>query len=188
MNNPIAPTALEALSKSRGWLIAGGLLSIFIGFIAISVPLLFSVVIAQVLAIFALITGVTSLAIALFGKHVAHRVLNAVFALLYIATGVALLMCIASGIAAITLVLAVFLIVEGISSIIGALKVKGHAGWTWSLINGVAALILGIMVYLRWPSDSAWVIGLLYGINSLFFGMSTLMLGLGAPKKSASQS
>jgi len=186
MLKPTAPAALEALSKSRGWLIAGGLLSIFIGFMAMSFPLLFSVVIAQVLAIFALISGVTSLALALFGKHVAHRILNIVFALLYIATGIALLLCIASGIAAITLVLAVFLIVEGISSIIGALKLRGHKGWSWSLVNGVAALILGIMVYLRWPSDSAWVIGLLYGINSLFFGMSILMLGLGASKKTAS--
>jgi len=180
------PAALEALSKSRGWLIAGGLLSIFIGFMAVSLPLLFSAVVVQVLAIFALISGITSLAMAIFGKHVTHRVMNIVFALLYIATGVILLACLTSGVAVITLILAVFFIVEGISSIIASLKLRGHAGWVWSLLSGVAALILGIMVYLRWPSDSAWVIGTLYGINSLFFGMSLFMLGLGARKNSAS--
>lgn len=180
------PAALEALSKSRGWLIAGGLLSIFIGFLAVSLPLLFSVVVVQVLAIFALISGVTSLAMAIFGKHVTHRVMNIVFALLYIATGVILLACLTSGVAVITLILAVFFIVEGISATIASLKLRGHAGWVWSLLSGVAAIILGIMVYLRWPSDSYWVIGTLYGINSLFFGMSLLMLGLGARKSSAS--
>ena len=79
-------------------------------------------------------------------------------------------------------IFAVFLIVEGISLIGGALRLRKHAGWSWTLINGIAALILGIMVYSRWPSDSAWVLGLFFGINLLFSGMSLLMLGLAAPK------
>lgn len=182
MSIPTAPSQIEALSKSRGWLIAGGLLSIVIGFLAMSLPGLFSAVLIQVLAIFALISGITSLFMAIFGQHVTHRVMNIVFALLYIATGVTLFLCLTSGIAVVTLILAVFFIVEGLSSIIASLKLRGHAGWTWSLLNGVAALLLGVMIYLRWPSDSLWVIGLLYGINSLFFGMSLLMLGLGARK------
>ncbi|MGA7393218.1 MAG: DUF308 domain-containing protein, partial [Terrimicrobiaceae bacterium] len=94
----------------------------------------------------------------------------------------ALFICVASSIAVITLIFAVFLVVEGISLIVGAFKLRKHQGWSWTLINGIAALILGVMVYSRWPSDSAWVLGLFFGINSIFSGMSLLMLGLAAPK------
>jgi uncharacterized membrane protein HdeD (DUF308 family) len=175
-------TAREALSMSRGWLIVGGILSIFTGFLAIGSPLFFSVVIAKFLGAFALVSGAIALFVALFGKEVTHRALEALFALIRIAAGVALLICVASSIAVITLIFAMFLIVEGSFLIAGAFRLRKHSGWSWTLINGIAALILGIMVYSRWPSDSAWVLGLFFGINLLFSGMSLLMLGLAAPK------
>jgi uncharacterized membrane protein HdeD (DUF308 family) len=178
-------SASHALAQSRGWLIAGGVLSIIVGFFAMGAPVLFSFVIAQFLGAFALVSGVISLALAIFSKHVAHRVLDAVLALIRIAAGVVLLMCVASSVAVITLILAVFLIIEGVSFIVGGIKMRAHAGWVWTLINGIAALVLGIMVYARWPSDSLWVLGLFYGINSIFWGVSLLMLGLGAQKPAA---
>lgn len=175
----------QPLSQSRGWLIAGGLLSIFVGFFAMGSPYLFSIVIAQLIGAFALVSGVISLFLAIFGRQTTHRVLGGFLALIRIAAGITLLACVASGIAVITLILAVFFIIEGVSLIIGALKMRAHKGWGWSLLSGAAALILGIMVYARWPGDSASIIGLLYGINSLFWGMSVLMMGLAAPKAQA---
>ncbi len=172
----------NSLTHSRGWLIGCGVVSIIVGFLAMSFPLLFSLVIAQLIGIFALVTGVFSLGLAIFEKHTTHRLLNAVFALIRIAAGIALLTCIPSGVAVITLILAIFLIVEGALSIGGAITMRSHQGWVWILVNGIAALVLGVMVYSRWPADSAWILGLFYGINSLFSGMSLLMLGLGAPK------
>lgn len=178
-------TAANQLSQSRGWLIFGGLLSIFVGFMAMSSPYFFSAFIVQFLGAFALISGCISLALAIFSKHVAHRWLDALLSLIRIAAGIVLLRCLASSIAVITLILAVFLMIEGIAFIIGAFKLRAHAGWVWTLINGIAALVLGVMVYIRWPFDSLWVLGLFFGINSIFWGVSLLALGLGAPKKSA---
>jgi uncharacterized membrane protein HdeD (DUF308 family) len=48
----------------RGWLIAGGLLSVFVGFLAIGSPLFFSIVVAQFLGAFALVSGVIALGLA----------------------------------------------------------------------------------------------------------------------------
>lgn len=173
------------ISQSRGWLIFGGLLSILVGFMAMGSPYLFSAFIVQFLGAFALVSGCISLALALFSKHVAHRVLDAFLSMIRIAAGVVLLRCVASSIAVITLILAIFLIVEGVAFIIGAIKLRAHSGWIWTLINGIAALALGAMVYARWPSDSLSLLGLLFGINSLFWGISLLALGFGAPKASA---
>ena len=106
MTTELSPGAsAHPLSKSRGWLIAGGILSILVGFLAIASPLLFSVVIAQFLGAFALVTGGISLFMALFGKEVTHRILEALFALIRIAAGLALFICVASSIAVITLIL-----------------------------------------------------------------------------------
>ncbi len=184
MNNK-AVSPVEALSQSRGWLIAGGILSIVVGFMAMGSPYLFSAVIAQVIGIFAIVSGIISLGLSLFEKHQTHRFLNALFAIIRIAAGVIILTCALSSVAMLTLVLAMFLIVEGISAVAFSFKLRNHSGWVWTLLNGVAALVLGIMIFNRWPSDSAWVLGLFYGINSLFFGSSLLALGLGAPKQAA---
>jgi uncharacterized membrane protein HdeD (DUF308 family) len=185
MSENTSTSSANTLSRSRGWLIAVGLLSIFVGLLAMGSPLLFSVVVAQFLGIFALVSGVMALFLAIFSKQVTHRAFEALLAAIRIIAGIILLRCIASSIAVITLILAVFLIVEGISSLIGAYKLRHHYGWVWTLINGIAALVLGVMVYVRWPSNSAWVLGLFFGIHMLFNGMSLLMLGLAAPKPAA---
>lgn len=179
-------TAGNALSKSRGWLIFGGIASIFVGFMAMSFPGIFSLAIAQLLGAFALASGLISLFLAIFGKHGTHRVLDGLSALIRIAAGIALFVCVQSSVVVITLIFAVFLIIEGIFLCFGAWQMRAHRGWVWTLVNGVAALVLGALVYARWPSDSVWVLGLFFGINLLFSGASLLALGLGAPKSSES--
>lgn len=175
-------TPAHALFQSRGWLIAIGIFSILVGFIAIGSPLIFSVIIAQFIGAFALVSGVFALFLAITSKHVAHRVLEIVLAIIRIAAGCVLLACVASSVAVITLIIAVFLMFEGLSFIFGAFKMRAHKGWVWTLVNGIAALVLGFMVWAQWPSSSAWVIGLFYGINSIFWGMSLLTMGLAAQK------
>lgn len=186
MSDTTPSPATHALSKSRGWLIFSGLLSIFVGFMAIGSPLLFSVVLAQFLGIFALLSGVISLFLVIFGKHQGHRVMEALLAVIRIAAGIVLLRCVASAIAVITLILAIFFVLEGVHAVVGAIQMRAHKGWVWTLISGIAGIVLGLMVWNRWPSDSAAVLGLLYGINAIFWGTSVLALGFGAPKATAS--
>jgi uncharacterized membrane protein HdeD (DUF308 family) len=171
--------------KSRGWLIAGAILSLIVGFLALSSPILFSFLIVRLLGVFALVSGIISLLIAIFGKDVAPRGLNAVFALVRIVAGLALLYCIPSGLRVITLVFAVYLMVEGVFGIFGAFKMREHKGWIFMLLNGIVTLALGVMVYAHWPTGAAWILGLFFGISLLFHGFSQLMLGLSASKTAA---
>ena len=166
------------IMKSRGWLIAGSILSVLLGFIALSSPLLFSVLIVQLLGVFALVGGVISLFVAIFDKDATPRWLNAIFAVVRIGAGLALLSCVRSGLNLITLIFAVYLIVEGIFSIFGAFKIRGERGWIFMLLSGFATLALGILVYAHWPSGSARFLGLFFGISMLLHGLSQLMLGL----------
>ena len=184
-NDSSLTSAATDLSKSRGWLIAGGILSIFVGFSAIGSPLVFSLVIAQFLGVVALVSGVISLAIAIFGKHKGHRVMEAFSGLIRIEAGIVLLNCLATSVVMITLIFAMFLIIEGIFVSAAALAMRSTPGWAWMLVSGLASLILGVMVYNHWPSDSAAVLGFFFGISLLFNGSSLLALGLAAGKPSA---
>jgi len=168
--------------KKRGWLVAGGILSFILGLLALSSPILFSFLIVRLLAVFALVSGVISLLITIFGKDLASRGLNAVFALVRIVAGLALLYCIPSGLRVITLVFAVFLMVEGVFGIFGAFRIRGQSGWVFVLLNGIVTLALGVMVYAHWPTAAVWILGFFFGISLLVHGLALLMLGLSAPR------
>jgi uncharacterized membrane protein HdeD (DUF308 family) len=179
-NESFSSSAANDLSKSRGWLIIGGILSIFVGFSAMGSPLLFSLVIARFLALFLLVSGIISLALVIVGKHKRYRVLEALLGLIRIAAGVALLNCLPTSVAVITLIFAIYLVAEGVSMSVTAFRMHGTPGWGWMLFSGLVSLIIGIMVYNRWPSGSAAVLGLFFGLNLLFNGASLLALGLSA--------
>ncbi|MFZ4776859.1 MAG: HdeD family acid-resistance protein [Terrimicrobiaceae bacterium] len=170
----------DGLSQSRGWLIFGGILSLLVGVFAISAPGLFSFVLTQLIGALCLVTGVISLVQALFGKNRHHFFLSLVSAIIRIAAGSALFVYTTSGMAALTLILAIVFLSEGIVCIATSLKIRTNPAWVWLLLNGIVALILGGMIYARWPVDAAWIVGLLYGIQSIFSGSAMLMLGFSA--------
>jgi len=177
---PTSPAA--ALFRSRGWLIFFGCFSLIVGMFAIGFPLAMSVAITQVLGIFCVVSGVFSIGAVVFGQEKTHRFSSVVLALIRLITGLALIYWVGAAIDAITLVLAIFFVAEGITFIVSAFTSRGHKAWGLMLLNGIVALILGGMILARFHTDTDWVIGLLYGINSIFYGVSLLGLAFSAQK------
>jgi uncharacterized membrane protein HdeD (DUF308 family) len=165
-------------------MLLGGALSILVGFFAISAPVLFSYVITAFIGALCLVSGVIGLFQALFGKDVPHRILSALSAVIRLAAGSALFVFTESGMATLTLILGGVFFAEGFVCIVTSLRIHANSAWIWLFLNGVVALVLGGMIYARWPIDSEWVIGVLYGIQSIFSGVAMLMLGFAMGKKS----
>jgi uncharacterized membrane protein HdeD (DUF308 family) len=92
-----------------------------------------------------------------------------------------LLSCLKSSALVITMAFAIYLVVEGLFVIGASLKMRGTPGWAWTLFNGIAALALGILVFLGWPSSSFSVLGLFFGINLVMKGAAQFALGF-APR------
>ena len=175
----MAAGILVSKAPGRGWLIFGGIVSILVGFFAIATPLLFSYLLTQLIGAFCLVSGFISLFQGAFGKQRPHRFLSALSAIIRIAAGSALFFYTVAGVAALTLVLAVVFLTEGIVCMLTALRMQKNPAWIWLLLNGVVALILGGMIYKHWPLDATeGIIGLLYGIQSIFSGATMLMVGL----------
>lgn len=171
----------DTKAPGRGWLIFGGIVSALVGLCAIGAPGLFSVVITQFLGALLLVLGLAGVFQALFGKNTAHRVLSLLSAIVRVAAGSALFFLTGEGMAILTLILAAVFVAEGIFCVATSFGMKSNPAWIWLFLNGVVALILGGMIFAKWPSDAAWMIGLLYGIQSIFTGFALMMVGFRAP-------
>jgi len=177
MSNAFPTPSLQA-PKSRGWLIFFGILSILIGFFAIAWPLAMTVAIEQVIGIVLVVSGVFAIGAVAFGEEKNHRVATVVLALIRLAAGLALLAFIKPGVLAITMVLGAFFFAEGAVCVLSSFALRRNPAWILILFNGLVAFLLGGMIFAHFPSSAAWAVGLLYGINSVFYGVSLLGFGL----------
>lgn len=97
-----------------------------------------------------------------------------------IAVGLLVLLHPVAGTAALGLMLAVYFLLSGFSSVASAWEFRPRRGWVWLLFNGTLSLVIAVVFIAGWPFTSAWLIGLFIGISLFFDGLSLLMLGLSA--------
>lgn len=166
---PIRPT----------WLIVSGIIYLCTGLAAIIFPHIASIAIVQIISLLLIITGIASLIAAICDRHDTHRIMHGLLAFLRIIVGILILKKILVGLAIFTIILAAFFLIEGIFSIVAAVKLTGRGHWVWLLFNGIIALALGILIFIQYPITASWVIGLLYGVNAVFGGTALLILGCG---------
>ena len=171
---------VKPVAANSEWFFFGGAFSILIGMFAIGAPYLFSQILTQLLGAFCLVTGVVGLFLAIFGKDRSHRFSSGFSGLIRIAAGCVLFFYTPSAMLMLTLILAGVFLAEGVICMATSLRMRSNSAWIWLFLNGVTALVLGGMIYARWPLDGLWVIGLLYGIQSIFSGVTLVMLALAA--------
>jgi uncharacterized membrane protein HdeD (DUF308 family) len=76
-----------------------------------------------------------------------------------------------AGALACTLLFTSYFVVIGIFQMIATISLK-FPGWGWSVFNAVVTFVLGILLWLAWPSSSVWFIGLAVGIAMILRGWS----------------
>jgi uncharacterized membrane protein HdeD (DUF308 family) len=84
----------------------------------------------------------------------------------------------ALGVAGLTLVLGTFLFAEGVADVIAYFSARKSGASPWMLLDGIVTLVLGFMIWNRWPVGSLWVIGTLVGISMVMTGTTRLMMAL----------
>jgi uncharacterized membrane protein HdeD (DUF308 family) len=174
---------MEVLSRNWGWLLALGILMIILGAIAIAAPVAATIAVQFMLGWLLVITGIAEAIHAFMVRGWRGFLLELLSAVLYLGVGILLLVNPLEGALALTIVLAAFLVVEGIFKIIMAMRVRDHDGWGWLLASGILSVILGALIWAQWPASGLWVIGLLVGIQLLFTGWSLVMLALAARRR-----
>lgn len=173
-------TWMEEAKKNSGFLIFLGILTVIFGVVAIGSPLITGVAVAVFVGFLLLASGVAQLVHALKSKQWGTGFWGTVIGLLGVVAGLLMIFRPMVGLVTMTMLLAIYFLIDGISEIIAAFKIKPDQGWGWVLFNGIIAVLLGVMIWRQWPVSGAWAIGLLVGIHILLTGWSMIILGTGA--------
>lgn len=165
-------------AKSSGWAVALGIVMIILGIIAIAAPTLTSIAVELVLAFLFVFGGLIQLIYA-FQHHQrgGSLALSLVLGILAILAGILLLVNPLAGVLSLTLLIGIYFFVDGVFRVFLAFQIKPQRRWGWVLTNGILMIILGILIWSQWPTNTAWVLGLLVGIGLLFNGLATLLYG-----------
>lgn len=152
------------------------ILLIILGILAISLPAIASIGVARVLSWLILIEGIIQFVYAFKSEGVGRTIWKLLIAVLYIAVGGYLLVHPLMGLAALTLLLAIFFLIEGITDIGTFIWTRKNPGSEWLLLHGLVTLLLGVMIWKHWPISSLWALGTLVGISMLLTGITRLMM------------
>jgi uncharacterized membrane protein HdeD (DUF308 family) len=161
-----APAMLLAASGWQPTLIIGAI-TLVLGIIVTIHPSGSLNVIAVLLGVLAILSGIFQLARA-FARAEQHRAWTGISGLLFIVIGVVLIRHLDLTVAAIGLFVGLTWIVQGIAELMAAFS--GRAGGAWWGLFGVVSLIAGIVVVAS-PVTSVTVLAVLLGIWFIVMGL-----------------
>ena len=168
---------LDALRGNWFWFVILGASLVVLGIVALGSVVIASLAAAAAIGVLLLLGGAAEAVGAFWCRGWSGFFLELLSGVLSIVVGLLFLRAPAGALAALTLLLACFLMVGGFFKIVSAVVYR-FAAWGWSLAGGIIDVILGQMIWQEWPASGLWVIGLFVGINLLFRGFNWIALGL----------
>jgi uncharacterized membrane protein HdeD (DUF308 family) len=164
--------------KAATWSIVLSLLMIAAGLVTIGIPVIAGVAVTVIVAWLLLFNGLLHVAFAWRAGRPGAVVWEILLGILYGAIGFYLLASPVAGLESLTLVVALYLFLEGALEFALSLRLRPAPGSGWLMLDGIITLILAVMIWSTWPSSAAWVIGTLIGISMLFSGITRLMFSM----------
>ncbi|MGB6383701.1 MAG: DUF308 domain-containing protein [Terriglobales bacterium] len=175
-------SSVEIARHASTWSIVWGVLLIIFGMLAIASPFLAAVAVNGLIAWLIVFSGVVHIVLAFHSHGAGSMIWKLLVGLAYVCFGAYLIMHPLIGVVTLTLLLASLFLIEGILNIILFFKMRSLRGSSWMLVDGIITLLLGLMIYVQWPSSTAWAIGILVGVSMIMSGISRVMLTLAARK------
>jgi uncharacterized membrane protein HdeD (DUF308 family) len=165
---------------SIAWSIVLSILIIVAGILAIVVPPAAGIAATILIGCLLVFCGAVHLAFGWLTRKVGGWVWGLLLGLAYLLAGIYMLMHPGVGLAALTLVLGVYLFVQAILEFMLAWQLRGLGGSGWLVFSGIVMLVLAVAIWMTWPSNSQYVIGTLLGVSLIFSGASRLAVLLAA--------
>jgi uncharacterized membrane protein HdeD (DUF308 family) len=169
------PAVAGELKKAWGWLLAWGVILVVAGVVGLGYTVAVSVVTTVFIGGLLAVYGVVEVVQAFRHRRWSGFFLFLIGGVLSIVAGGLIWASPLAGLEVLTLLMASYFLVLGVFRCVGAISSR-HPGWGWGLVNGLVSVVLGVMIWSRWPFSSLWVIGLFVAIDMLFQGWSYVML------------
>ena len=164
------------LKKAYRWLIAWSVVVFVCGILAIILPLTFSFAIAFFIGSLAVIAGIAHFVFAFHGRNLGGFALHMLLGALYEIAAICLLVNPLLSVLSLPLILAIFLLLEGVLELALYVRLRQYHRSVWLIIDGIGTLILGMVMIRQWPPHSPEIIGVLIGISLMLSAGSRLIL------------
>jgi uncharacterized membrane protein HdeD (DUF308 family) len=159
-----------------GWMMVWGIVMLVCGIAAIALPWASGIGVVIVVGWVLIFSAVSHLIFAFHTHSVGGVLWQILLALVYGAAGLFMLMNPLAGLVTLTLVLAVFLLIEAALETALYFQVRRATNAGWILFDAIVTLVLAILIWSQWPSSALWFIGTIIGISLIFSGLSRLSL------------
>ena len=169
---------MEAMRPRAGLLLVVGIVQAFLGTAAIAAPQVATPIGVEFLGVMLLLAAGLQIWQGVQLQSWKGTPLFLLAAALDVALGVLLLLDPGQGAVALTLVLAILLIVQGGARVVLGVRGRLPKGTVGFVLSGVLGIVLGGLLWWEWPGDSVWAVGLLLGVNLLMGGLALVMLSL----------
>nr|WP_052194966.1 DUF308 domain-containing protein [Aureimonas altamirensis] len=164
--------------SSWGWLVALGVLLLFLGLAALAHLALATVASLFLIGALMVAGGLAHIVVS-FGSRTGGRgLLWFAAGILYILAGLAVFTNPVLASTVLTLLIAVLLTASGAVRIWFGVSARPEHGWGWLVAGGLVTLLLGLVIALGWPVNSLWVIGAFLAADLMVQGGACLALGL----------
>jgi len=154
-----------------------GIITIILGVLAIMAPAIAGESVVLIVGVLVGAAGAARMVWAFQASGFGRGLLVFGIGLLTLLCGIALIAhpFFASGV--LTIMLAVYFVVDGFFEITAGLQRRPEEGWGWMLFGGILSLFLGYFIFRQYPFSGTWAIGVLLGLKLLFVGMMMLTTG-----------
>ncbi len=163
-----------AIRAKWGWFLALGVIFITLGVAAVGNLLLATIATVYYVGVLISVSGVIHVIHSFQVKNWGGFFLWILSGVFYTAAGVVSFIDPLLVSSPLTLALALFFALAGLSRFWLGLRSRSQHGWGWIVVSGVATMIAGLVFVLSWPLNSLWLLGLILSIDLIFQGFTLL--------------
>ena len=146
------------------------------GLAVLARPLLGGIAVTALLGAAMLVGGIMHVAIS-FGARIGRGFFGLLgIGIVMILGGLGIMFYPMEGLTALTAVLGVLLLIVGVLRTVFAIRLRGLPGSSGMMLNGILAVLLGVMLFAKFPESSEVVIGVFLGVDLLISGLSMTIL------------
>jgi uncharacterized membrane protein HdeD (DUF308 family) len=174
---------IKPIAKIGGLIRLLGVGLVILGALAIWAPEVTGMTVSVVVGVVLILGGILRTAFAWIAIGWGSLLLRAAVGILTIIAGGYMIMQPDVGAQVLAMVLVFYLVADGITSLIFALRLPPATGGAWMMLGAIASLVIGILMYMQWPASGELAVGVLIGIKLILDG-STL-IGVGSVAKAA---
>jgi uncharacterized membrane protein HdeD (DUF308 family) len=176
VDNPNAGGRPGGIVARENWknVMVQGCVFIILGVLAFTLPIAFALTFELVLGWIFLAGGTLQLYRTSQNIHAPGAWMLGTSSIVAMLFGIMLLFHPLEGLLAVTFIIAIYFLIEGILKMVYAWQIRDCVSSIWTLVTGVVSIIIAAIILLEWPLSSMWFIAVMMGIYLFVNGLTLL--------------